>query len=594
MGNKHGGVNLYIVDTSSVDVGLELEGTKSAKSTACSSKLKLDASFSGDLELTLNLLWPLARGEVESLIGTKLCDTWKDLVETNLTAVMNQLDEMLAPHEAPSPDFPPPALPSGQDYVAWRELAVVEAADCFGADTVVKAIDAAASLLTGGTGEITISAKALNQSVNMSVPNLVNLTAQLETLTIGGLDTLSEVSLYPVSGDGSYEQILGSVLRADKFKIGAGASVKVSPLNITLSDSVLEKTLNLNLGISNGEIDTKTVIAISETFLKSLEPSQYLQPGCLVESVAMWNFTRLAFNATDLTAQTSMLPKDTTSEDLTGLLNNAVQIFSNAFEQSVVLASSNIVDTQIRVTVDTIVMHALESLNASLTCEKSTTTTTFPFQDDDERSSIVVGTLEDMLKDLRVVPENQGLAVKGTCGGDYYKGTPELVVNLTDLSLSNLSLSEIESDLFQHESSEVLHVKASIGASVEISWGAKIFDFEGNKTMTQGTTSLWIQGYADTKLELSGDDVPTIAMSFCDIGLHSLHLFELKTKLFPHVDVGLLNGMSLFFFSLSLSLSISYTHTNKHRRSGYPSPNDRSTDRTERMRKSYLTDLKSG
>ena len=102
MGNKHGGVNLYIVDTSSVDVGLELEGTKSAKSTACSSKLKLDASFSGDLELTLNLLWPLARGEVESLIGTKLCDTWKDLVETNLTAVMNQLDEMLAPHEAPS------------------------------------------------------------------------------------------------------------------------------------------------------------------------------------------------------------------------------------------------------------------------------------------------------------------------------------------------------------------------------------------------------------------------------------------------------------------------------------------------------------
>ena len=83
----------------------------------------------------------------------------------------------------------------------WRELAVVEAADCFGADTVVKAIDAAASLLTGGTGEITISAKALNQSVNMSVPNLVNLTAQLETLTIGGLDTLSEVSLYPVSGE---------------------------------------------------------------------------------------------------------------------------------------------------------------------------------------------------------------------------------------------------------------------------------------------------------------------------------------------------------------------------------------------------------
>ena len=55
MGDKHGGVNLYIVDTSSVDVGLELEGTKSAKSTACSSKLKLDASFSGDLELTLNL-----------------------------------------------------------------------------------------------------------------------------------------------------------------------------------------------------------------------------------------------------------------------------------------------------------------------------------------------------------------------------------------------------------------------------------------------------------------------------------------------------------------------------------------------------------
>ena len=348
--------------------------------------------------------------------------------------------------------------------------------------------------------------------------------------------------------------------------------MKVSPLNITLSDSVLEKTLNLNLGISNGEIDTKTVIAISETFLKSLEPSQYLQPGCLVESIAMWNFTRLAFNATDLTAQTSMLPKDTTSEDLTGLLNNVVQIFSNAFEQSVVLASSNIVDTQIRVTVDTIVMHALESLNASLTCEKSTP---FSFQDEERREeeeSSVVGTLEDMLKNLRVVPENQGLAVKGTCGGDYYKGTPELVVNLTDLSLSNLSLSEIESDLSEHESSEVLHIKASIGASVEISWGAKIFDFEGNKTMTQGTTSLWIQGYADTKLELSGDDVPTITMSFCDIGLHSLHLFELKTKLFPHVDVGLLNGMSLFsLLSLSLthtSLYLSHTHTNKQTNTG--------------------------
>jgi hypothetical protein len=210
MGKKHGGVKLYIVDTSSIDVGLELEGTTSAKSTACSSKLKLEASFSGDLSLTLNLLWPLARGEVESLVGTKLCDTWKSVVETNITAVMNQIDEMLAPHEQPSPDFPPPSLPSGQEYVVWHELALVEAADCFGAETLVKAIDAAAYLLTGGTGEITISAKALNQSLNMSIPNLVNLTASLDTLTIGGLDTLSEVTLYPVSGTGSYEQILGS------------------------------------------------------------------------------------------------------------------------------------------------------------------------------------------------------------------------------------------------------------------------------------------------------------------------------------------------------------------------------------------------
>jgi hypothetical protein len=334
-----------------------------------------------------------------------------------------------------------------------------------------------------------------------------------------------------------------------------------------LSDSILSKTLNLALVVANGEIDTKTVIAISETFLRTLEPSQFLEPGCLVESLEMWNFTKLAFNASDLSAQTSMIPKDKTSESLITFLNNGIQVFSNAYVHDIVIASSNIVDTQIRVVVDTIVMQALESLNTTLKCEKplqrlsSSSSSKKSF----DKNTKVVGTLEEMLRDLRVVPENQGLALSGTCGGDYYQGTPELVVNLTDLSLSNLSLSQIESDLIKSSNNdESFHVKlGSIGASVEVSWSARIFDFQGNKTMTTGTSlyvshtnahththtytrtgtvSLWLEASAEMQLLLSGDDTPTIAMSSCNLGLEDLYINELKTKMFPNVDVSLLNS----------------------------------------------------
>lgn len=277
----------------------------SASFSYCYSSLIVDISFTGGstpkekgkIAKLNNVLAPIVDALLPIALNQLLCVKLADYVATNVTQnLVNNVDPKLlsiiqtAPMTVPTFDFQTLNWQTsilgkmyqilGRDEVGRLEACAVEAYPAI-ADINLW-IDFFLGFLTDDNGNIVIP---LNETIHVQ-----NSTLSIETLTISGLTTFSELVLFEPS-QLSNETLLTQIA-LESFKLTLNSTLLGSP------ESQYVEHHQIVFGLTNITLGFDLVIALNEKVLNAYYLDQLNSKGCWLDALGYFNISSLLVDIT--------------------------------------------------------------------------------------------------------------------------------------------------------------------------------------------------------------------------------------------------------------------------------------------------------
>jgi hypothetical protein len=284
----------------------------------------VDVTFTGNKGVDFTALSNAVQTFLTVALKRIVCVKLPDLVSVNGTeALVDTINPALESIIANGPSAVPP-LPF--EYVSWSDtmLGLMSkmvdtqlaesihscVVDIFPAYTAMPWIDVLISAFTNSTGIIEID-------VNKTIP-VKNGSLALNEITIIGLNSFKTINLIQPSPTSNIS--LTTTLELDKLEIIMNTTTKSSP-----AEGWVEHR-QFNFAISNVTIVVDLALGINKTHVDSLYFDQFMDHGCMLQSVGYLNITSLV---ADLTINEISLVQ--VSGGAAMLEQNLVELVDNAF-----------------------------------------------------------------------------------------------------------------------------------------------------------------------------------------------------------------------------------------------------------------------
>ncbi len=310
------------------------------------------------VSLNLGLNHPLVDLALENEIKAIFCNSLGSLLAGNITAAMeNKLDPFLVQVMGNEAD-PVPASYENPDLVDWSQhifgplhslLAVLGVSDlmqCFlnrHPEVVMpyaaSLVDAAIDLATNGTGQIFVELNT-SSSVDRQVSVLHlgdNVTMELQSVLIGGLDTLSNLQVLAAENSSSQTSLV-TTLVLDRLDVNFSSITFVNGRGDDADDINLyhyNETTLWAVSLRNLSLSFELEAAVNGTFLRSSYMDQLLtSPSCLLESLRNMSISSMQFDVDvqDVTMYQVHGEASSLEADTVALMNNMYELLTNGFQ----------------------------------------------------------------------------------------------------------------------------------------------------------------------------------------------------------------------------------------------------------------------
>lgn len=291
--------------------------------------LAIDIVFAGNIGANiLNLLIAVFKTAIEIFFQDFFCIELTSLIAVNGTKWLdNTVDPALMmiinQQPAPVPKF-------DIDLVHWKSLLSppsMSHTSCLDRelpgmiDKLQRPVlDTVMDLLTDGTGEIIIP-----------IEKLIRLNGTQEvtihSITLGGLDTFSNISLYEPSTTSNITIV--SELALDSLFL----SVNLTVHGASSPYYDYEEWLIIEASVSKTSLHVETVVALGKAELSQLYLNQILQPACLLKSLKFLNITSLVLetNVDTLAINQIQGAAQQLEKDSIALIDNALKLLAEGF-----------------------------------------------------------------------------------------------------------------------------------------------------------------------------------------------------------------------------------------------------------------------
>jgi len=326
---KGHGTATAVVSDSSLNVTMQLlvgsDGLAyAANLTSCDAHIHVDSvtitgSILADLlSIIINAISSLLESELETVI----CDELTTLVNTNLTAVLVQIDQAIKPYlVTPTPAPAPPVPATGMtDLMTSPMITFID--DLVNNFFGPQGINNVVNFLTNSTGAFSLdNLEKFNYTLN--VTGVGNVTFGLISVNVSDLNSWDMIeAMVPIS---KYSLWTRTGMSQLKFAIEFFVNVSLDNSPVSLYET----------GVFSADLKDNVLNASAQAAFYShpyddLTLDQLSSIGCLLDGIYDLNLTMLSFNFT--IGQISVnATSGGTEEELDNIINNVLALFVGAF-----------------------------------------------------------------------------------------------------------------------------------------------------------------------------------------------------------------------------------------------------------------------
>jgi len=327
-----GGVQVA-VSNSAVILGVDLEQNNNSLANAaivsqCSTVIDVSSiEFSGGiLSEILDWFKDLIKSQLSNGLDSVICTQLTQLIEVNLTTVLQQINTNIEPYLVPPPA---PVVSKLPGIVNLQNNSIVSLLtymihDTLGPEGILSMNDLVHRFLNG-SGNYTLTPDQLSKTIiNAPIPNLANITFGFLNLSISGLDTFSELSLSPLGYFLIYD------VKLDNIIINATAFINVTTNSSIVAGGYLYEEAQVQIIASENSVNGSLSLYLLEDAIKKLKGTQLEEIGCLLRTINETElievFLQMAINQATITA----LGGDV-EQDIDATLDNILALFTSSF-----------------------------------------------------------------------------------------------------------------------------------------------------------------------------------------------------------------------------------------------------------------------
>ena len=272
----------------------------------------------GLIDEALKLFLP---GLIKSELPTLVATLSTGLLDPLLGGLQEWVGNHFPPAPLPEPTLPPPQAQHTQ-LVAWDDPANPIRALTFLLDEVVGAdgpagLNGLAKLLTGGSGNVTISNETMSQIVDPLLPtlslvignlSLANLTLIPRTAQLSGLASMDKFAA--LSPPPHAHQSLDFLIGWSGLSLTLDATIVATPLpgGLVSGAGTLTEDFRIVVDLSALDVRLTTLLALNQTFLDRLSAEEVLSsPRCAIKNALPFNASSLGVRAFELNMTLSQL-----------------------------------------------------------------------------------------------------------------------------------------------------------------------------------------------------------------------------------------------------------------------------------------------
>mmetsp|Transcript_8330 Transcript_8330/g.16163 ORF Transcript_8330/g.16163 Transcript_8330/m.16163 type:complete len:1340 (+) Transcript_8330:114-4133(+) len=296
-----------IINGSSLTDELQISGQDGLATKAtnlyCNADIKstLHLDLSSRISSALdNAILHAAQGFINSEIDKVICQQIPSLINTNLTAELDALDDLIRPLLPPEccAPFVPPPIPDGM--INWNTSPIVFWIDAIldylvGADGPLS-VNKLVNRITNGSGTLVVDAQSF-PTLKFKIQSLggTQVRIKFNTVAVSGLNTFEEFHFFSVT---PHPQVLNTSVSASALNVTVNATVEVVPGNATVTGGNLTEEFLLNIKLDQPNLQLSTVLAMYEKATMEMKMGQFGDMACLADLIYMANFTEISMNFT--------------------------------------------------------------------------------------------------------------------------------------------------------------------------------------------------------------------------------------------------------------------------------------------------------
>eukprot|EP00298_Acanthocystis_sp_HF-20_P014621 c20848_g1_i1.p1 GENE.c20848_g1_i1~~c20848_g1_i1.p1 ORF type:complete len:1549 (+),score=654.29 c20848_g1_i1:86-4732(+) len=308
---------------------------ESANLTSCEANIDVNKlTFSGSITAkVINLFSAEIKIFLTQELKKETCSIISSLVATNLTNILHDLNDDLKPSFYPPSPSPTPSIPSTVQN--WESFSLMNIIYNISRSSGASFLNHMINVFTDGTGMY---------SLELPIPPisrtgfLANYTISLNTLTVSGLDSFSDIGLLNPIGGVELESFIK--LSNIRVSLNAGIQLRSNIANQTIN----LPSINISLSISDFSFLFTDGLAYDPSVLSKYLLVQLGNSDCLLAPLYSANFTHLNMSYSSL----SDFDIEGLNSNFTKIVHDTIAMGYRLFSKAVPVLISNTLNVKIR------------------------------------------------------------------------------------------------------------------------------------------------------------------------------------------------------------------------------------------------------